>query len=159
MKALAFLAMALLVAALPGNGRSHPFHKDAVVMFVGSAKEDPNALGERTLLWVHLVNGTGAAVTLRGLSLDGYGALGIERLRDFLIFQSWQQVDFIRLDPGEELFMSPPRYRISAPTTARASDGFKLVADFGPLGKIRPYKRGFYSGSDDAVSDDAVGQQ
>lgn len=152
MKILASLALLMSIVAAPATGRAHLLHLDAFGIVVDTAERDPEAPGDRTLISVHAYNGTGNAVTLRGLTLEGHGKLGIERLRDFFVFESWQPVKFIRLEPGKDVNMAPPNYRISVPSAALSNGDFKVLADFGPLGEVEATRPGFYGTSDDAVS-------
>lgn len=135
MRALAFLALTLLALSAPSTGSAHLFHANEIVVLIDQPREDPKSEGENLIVGVHVVNGTGNAVTLRGITLDGHGTLDVERLRDFLLFKTWQQVQFLRVDPGEVLSLAQPSYRIVVPTDAWRSD-FRITADFGPAGQI-----------------------
>lgn len=150
-RVLASVAITLWLAASTGSGHAHLFQGDSVAFFVNSAEVDPDAPDDQMLLVLHFSNGSGNAATLRGLWVAGHGAVDIEKLRDFLVFRSWQEVKFLRLEPGAELTLAPPAFKVAVPATAWSSEDFKIVADFGPLGRIEPQQLSIFPDSDDAV--------
>ncbi|MEM1275601.1 MAG: hypothetical protein AAGH74_03680 [Pseudomonadota bacterium] len=151
LKAPTLLALSLLLLVAPDFSRAHLNHPDGLVVLVYTADAKDVAPGEEREVALHIINGYPVAVTLRGLWLNGHGALTIEKLRDFFLFKTWQKVKFLRLEPGEERAILPPGYRIKMPGDLWRSELHPVLADFGPLGTIEAYKLFRNTGLDDAV--------
>lgn len=151
MRIIAIVSALLLVIVPPQIGHAHFDHDDSLVLLLNAAQDDPRAPGERTLVGLHIVNQTNSAATLRGFRLEGHGPIEFQKLRDLYIVKSWQPVQFLRVDVGENLTLSPARFRIPIPTRVWRSKAYTIYADFGPLGEIEVHNLISYQGSDDAV--------
>ncbi|MEM9043714.1 MAG: hypothetical protein AAGC81_03390 [Pseudomonadota bacterium] len=152
MKVLTLLAFSLLLMAAPELSRAHPEDEGGLIVLIYPINDGEDAREEEMSVGLHIINGHPNVATLRGLSLSGHGPLNIQRLKDFILFKTWQPVPFLRLEPGDERALLPPRYRIKLPASMWESERHQVSADFGPLGTVEAYKILNYAGSDDAVS-------
>ncbi len=139
MRKLWAVLIALFFAVTPDFGRAHLNHADGLSVLVYAVQDGSETPDASTSIGLHVFNGLSNAVTLRGLWLDRHGSVQVEKLRDLLIIKTWQPVKFLRLEPGEELTIAPPRYRIQVPAALWTSDEFTIFADFGPAGRVQAY--------------------
>jgi hypothetical protein len=133
--ARAVLALALALA-LAGTAAAHPGHEGGLyAALVGVEEASPGAVGLRVLV----VNNTPGPATLRGLSVEGAGAVGLVRRRRLLGLELSQPVRFLQVDSGERVLIAEPDYSVSAEgldLEAVIRGDIDIIADFGPLGEL-----------------------
>ena len=153
MKTIVFVVFSLLLTVIPQPGVAHFDDEVGLVVLMYDAKAEVELPEGQSSVGLLVINSFAKTATLRKLSIQNHGTVEIEKMRNLLFVKSWQTVQFLRFEPGQEQTIEPPRYRIKIPTGLWQSDDTRYSVDFGPLGLVEAYKV-----PPSAVSDNAIGQ-
>lgn len=137
MRRIAALGVAAALLATPA-AVGDAGHEGGITMVVTprDLMIDLSNPGHVPLDW-ELHNATGHALTIHGASSPRAERVTLIRRRKLLWLESWQPVDFLRLEGGETVALDPERYALSFQGMTETGMTLVLITlDLGPDGEV-----------------------